>query len=384
MSNTPTVSFIVPCYKLAHLLPECITSILNQSYRDFEVLVMDDCSPDATPAVAASFHDPRVIHVRNQSNLGHLRNYNKGISMSRGKYVWLISADDRLRQPSILERYVGVMEANPKVGYVFCAGVGVKNGEETGTLSYSRYDNCDRIVKGHVFLKRLLYQNVVLAASAMARRECYEQIGAFPVEAVWAGRPVDMGWIGDWYLWCMFALFMDVGYLADPMVCYREHDLSMTETVTRQENIDQCSASEIGMLWMVRQRANQLRMKSVSKECLRAVAYAYAQHGASKQYRRSVSLMSSDQVEESLCRSTDSERERNWIRARYLAGMADELRVRKQRSSATQLYLAALKRDPLMLKVYAKLLCVLLGKPGESLWLTYRSIRMAFRATPHS
>src|SRR5208283_2490112 len=77
----PTVSFIVPCYKLAHLLPNCVHSILMQTYRDFEVLIMDDCSPDATPQVAQSFQDPRVKHIRNDPNLGHLRNYNHGIGL---------------------------------------------------------------------------------------------------------------------------------------------------------------------------------------------------------------------------------------------------------------------------------------------------------------
>src|ERR1700720_3711793 len=86
----PRVTFVVPCYKLAHLLPECVNSILSQSYQDFEVLIMDDCSPDDTPEVARSFNDPRVQHIRNEPNLGHLRNYNKGISLARGEYIWLI------------------------------------------------------------------------------------------------------------------------------------------------------------------------------------------------------------------------------------------------------------------------------------------------------
>src|SRR6266446_10699268 len=113
------VSFVIPCYNLAYLLPECINSILSQTYEDFEVLIMDDCSPDHTPEVAQSFHDPRIKHVRNETNLKHHRNYNKGIELSRGKYVWLISADDCLRRPYTLERYVQVMEEHPEVGYVF-------------------------------------------------------------------------------------------------------------------------------------------------------------------------------------------------------------------------------------------------------------------------
>ena len=117
--NPPTVSFIVPCYKLAHLLPDCVHSILMQTYRDFEVLIMDDCSPDATPQVAQSFQDPRVKHIRNDPNLGHLRNYNHGIGLSRGKYIWLISADDFLRRPYILQRYVELMENHPQIGFTF-------------------------------------------------------------------------------------------------------------------------------------------------------------------------------------------------------------------------------------------------------------------------
>jgi len=61
----PLVSFVVPCYKFAHLLPQCVNSILEQTYQNYEILIMDNCSPDTTPEVAASFKDPRVKHIRN-------------------------------------------------------------------------------------------------------------------------------------------------------------------------------------------------------------------------------------------------------------------------------------------------------------------------------
>lgn len=60
---------------------------------------MDHCSPDGTPEVAKSFRDSRVVHPRNEPNLGHLRNYNKGIGLAHGRYIWLISADDYLLRP---------------------------------------------------------------------------------------------------------------------------------------------------------------------------------------------------------------------------------------------------------------------------------------------
>src|ERR1700730_2438621 len=113
----PKVSFIVPCFKIAHLLAECVSSILSQTYDDFEIIIMDDCSPDNTGDVAQSFTDQRVKYVRNEINLGHLRNYNEGIRRSRGEYIWLISADDRLRTPYVLQRYVNLMDAKPEIGF---------------------------------------------------------------------------------------------------------------------------------------------------------------------------------------------------------------------------------------------------------------------------
>ena len=77
--SKPRVTFVVPCYKLAGFLPACVESILRQSYADFEILIMDDCSPDNTAEVAQSFNDPRIRYIRNDPNHGHLRNYNKGI-----------------------------------------------------------------------------------------------------------------------------------------------------------------------------------------------------------------------------------------------------------------------------------------------------------------
>src|SRR5215469_15348880 len=136
---TPKVSFVVPCYKLGHLLAECIHSILSQSYQDFEVLVMDDCSPDNTPEVAKSFGDQRIKHIRNEPNLGHLRNYNKGIGLAKGEYVWLISADDCLRTKDAVEKYVRIMEQNRSVAYAFCPAMGLNAaGEPTGIVEWTR------------------------------------------------------------------------------------------------------------------------------------------------------------------------------------------------------------------------------------------------------
>src|SRR5215831_9756912 len=79
--RSPLVSIVIPCYKHAHFLPQCVNSVLRQTYQDYEILIMDNRSPDNTPEVARSFNDFRVKHIRNEENIGHIRNFNKGISI---------------------------------------------------------------------------------------------------------------------------------------------------------------------------------------------------------------------------------------------------------------------------------------------------------------
>jgi glycosyltransferase involved in cell wall biosynthesis len=371
----PTVSFVVLCYKLAHLLPECVNSILSQSYCNIELVIMDDCSPDNTEEVARAFQDPRVRYVRNEKNLGVLRNENEGVRLSRGKYVWIISADDYLRKPYIVQRYVELMENHPRVGYVICSGVGVRDGRETGVLPHSKYRDQDAIVPGHVFLKKLLHLNVVLAPSAMARRECYEKITLYPLHATFGEKKVDMVWASDWYVWCAFALSFDVAYFAEPMVCYREHDLSITSMITKRETIDQCAAADIAVPWMIRRKADEAGLTDISLECMRAAAHEYALHGGAKLYRGAESCMNFEDFEDSLCRSTEDESERNWIRARFYAAKGNASFTKEDLAGAKRWYLLSLRKDPLQLTVYARLL-LSLGKHGIYARRALRRIRM--------
>ena len=276
----------------------------------------------------------------------------------------LFSADDYLRSNYVLKRYVDVLDQNPRVGYVFCPGMGVINGHETEIVDYSRYGNRDRIVSGHTFLETILNSSFVLAPSAMARRECYLKVSLFPVNKVLNGTPIDFVWGGDWYLWCVFALFFDVAYFYEPMVCYREHELSSTSVTTRQ-NTENCGLADIAVPWMVKHNAEGAGCLNVYKTCLHAVAKEYGRQLAGKEYRSATWAISLDQFEQSLRKNTKSETERKWIRARAYATAADRYFFRGDITSAKQFYRASLKTDPMMVKVYAKLILLSLGKVGD-------------------
>ena len=292
LTPTPTVSFVVPCYKFAHLLPECVHSILSQTFTDFELLIMDDCSPDNTAEVAASFADRRVKYCRNDHNLGHLSNYNKGIGLARGQYVWLISADDYLCKPYLLERYVTLLNRQPSVGYACCAGLWLEDGRQTGVVPYSRYTDVDCIVPGQQFLTTLLKGNLVLAASGLVRRECYARFGAFPL---------DMPYTGDWYLWCLFAMHYDVAFFAEPMVCYRLHPQSMTSTVmaeNRQQDIG--LTSSLDLILAVKQQADAAGFAGVANDCLLALGHIYGHRLLSQHYYDQLLTLTWAQFEASL------------------------------------------------------------------------------------
>jgi len=353
----PKVTFIVPCYKLAHLLPDCIRSILSQTFQDFEILIMDDCSPDHTPEVAASFADPRIIHVRNEPNLGHLRNYNKGISLARGEYVWLISADDYLRRPYVLERYLQVLDEHPKVGYVFCPGVKVRGGKEVGDLDYSFHGVRDRVFDGREFLSKFVRANTIVAASGCVRKECYEKISVFPL---------DMPWGGDWYLWAIFAFSYDVGYLAEPMVCYREHDLSMTNKLMK-EDVTHCSAEDIAMPWIFKRKAAEAGYLQLERNCLDSAAYEYARRIADKRYRAASVSMNLEQFEQSLCQNATQETERDYVRAMVYSYVADEYYWQGESALARQFYSLALRRSFWMPKTWVKYILLSMGNLGSVL-----------------
>lgn len=353
----PRVSFVVPCYKLAHLLPECIHSILSQTYDNFEILIMDDCSPDNTPEVARSFHDPRVIHVRNNPNLGHLRNYNKGIEMAHGEYIWLISADDRLRRNDALEQYVRIMDANPNAGFAFCPGMALQDGRETHLLEYSRIAAQDRIFNGHELFRKLLGGNCILAAAGMVRRSTYDKIAMFPL---------DLPFSGDWYLWLMFSLHFDAAYIAEPLVNYRYHEMAMSNALVQQD-VTICSSNDLVLLWRIHDYVAQLGNEKLLLDCVDALGAHYGDHLACKEYRAGARAgMTLDEFEESLASRPD-EAPRHRIRARAFTMAGDRFYWREHFGDAMEFYRRALQQKRWMPAVWMKYLLLRSGRVGSYL-----------------
>jgi glycosyltransferase involved in cell wall biosynthesis len=355
----PKATFIVPCYKLGHLLAECVNSILSQTYGDLEVLIMDDCSPDNTPEVARSFQDSRVKHVRNEPNLGHLKNYNKGIGLARGEYVWLISADDFLRTPYVLEKYVGLLDSNPQIGYVFCPAMRFVNGEDCGVMKSTVPEERDTVFNGHAFLQAYeLDSDCVPAPSALVRRTCYERLSLFPL---------DLPYCGDWYLWCLFALYQDVGYFAEPMVSRRFHDANITHHF-RAEGIPVYFYNVLEVPSRIRERAEKEGYGAIVERCNISLAAGYFRQLTPPERGDPIQAnISIEDFLETLPRRVGDRTAQSEIRAIVNSKLGDHYYDKRNFDEALGCYRRALRENYGMGRVWAKFLLLRMGDAGTFL-----------------
>jgi len=120
-SREPLVSVTIPMYNSARFIRRTVESVLQQTYRNFELLVYDDNSQDESYEIVEAIGDPRIRLVRNPENLGPEGNWNKAVSEVRGKYVKLICGDDIL-YPDCLAKQVAVFEDHRNSGVSLVCG----------------------------------------------------------------------------------------------------------------------------------------------------------------------------------------------------------------------------------------------------------------------
>jgi len=118
MTTTPQISVLIPTYNYAHYLDETIQSVLDQTFTDFELIIVDNCSIDNTNEVVKKYlSDDRVFFYRNEVNVGLAGNWNKCLEYAKGKYIKFLCADDKFR-PNLLEKFVAIMNQYPNISLI--------------------------------------------------------------------------------------------------------------------------------------------------------------------------------------------------------------------------------------------------------------------------
>ncbi len=351
--RTPAVTFVVPCYKLAHFLRECVDSILDQEYKDLEVLIMDDCSPDDTAAVAETFRDPRVRYVRNPVNLGHLHNFNRGIDLARGRYLWLISADDRLRSRTALGKLVTLLDSHPDMSFAFSPGHflsadGIEGGTQGG------WGVSDRIFTSAEFFERLIRGNDICTPGALSRKASYYRAGLFP-----PGLP----YAGDWYLWLRFSLMGPVGYNPDPGVHYRQHAGSNTAIYTARRDAV-ITRDEVEVRWRIRPHAGEAGGPRLLHACDEAIAWDYARRTFEGSTGASHFGLTPEEVQGSIGEHGRDSQSSRRMQSRYCELVGDLYEQAGDRTCARGWYIRSMAGMPWSAAVLAKLALTGLGSRG--------------------
>ena len=161
---TPIVSILFPVYKTASFLREAVDSILAQSFKDFELIVLDDCTPDNAEEILDSYTDPRIVRYRGEKNAGLSNVLNIGIEMARGKYIARMDSDD-LSMPDRLKVQVDYLEAHPEVDLV---SVGMR-------LFGAKEDVWVREQDPEKVKINALFHSPVLHASSMWHKDRFEE-----------------------------------------------------------------------------------------------------------------------------------------------------------------------------------------------------------------
>ncbi len=225
--TTPVVSVIIPCYNQGEWIEECIESVLSQSFRDFEIIVINDGSTDKkTIQILNGLKYPKtkIIH---QENMGLAEARNTGIKNSHGTYVLPLDADDKLH-PNFLEKTILLMEKDTKLGIV-C-------GETEFFGAQEGY------IKIPYKFPEILYFNM-LQCTCLFRKSDWEKVGGY--------NPNMKYGMEDWDLWLSFIeLGLEAYRIPEPLFYYRKKEVSMiTELVgiRNQKMREQLYKNHIGL-----------------------------------------------------------------------------------------------------------------------------------------
>ena len=157
VSNTPKVSVCIPAFNAAEYLRQAVESALGQSYRDFEIVIVDNCSTDQTGALVDEMlkkSNGRIRYYKNDRNIGLVGNFNRCLEYAKGAYIKFLCADDLLLI-GCLERMVAGLDAYPSVKLASSSRLVID--EHSNELGIRRYKNGDAIVRGNQAITRCLF-----------------------------------------------------------------------------------------------------------------------------------------------------------------------------------------------------------------------------------
>jgi len=185
-TNNPTVSVIIPTYNRAKFLPRAVNSVLNQTFKDFELIIVDDASTDNTEEVVKTFKDSRIKYVKHRINKGGAAARNTGIKTSRGEYVAFLDDDDEWFKDKLEMQVKKFKDSSENVGLIYAHLYWVDQSSKEILVRNTP------TLKGNVY-KESLAGCICTPSVALIKREVFVKSGLFD-ETLPSGQDGDM-WI---------------------------------------------------------------------------------------------------------------------------------------------------------------------------------------------
>lgn len=215
--NNPLVSVIMPVYNAQEYLREAIDNILSQTYSEFECIIVNDGSTDASAEIIRSFRDPRIIVMNNEKNLGLVATMTGGLARARGAYIIRADADDG-SLPKRIETQVRYMETHPDIGIVssWMRTIGTPNGYLMKSFT-----------EPEEICANLLFNTTIAQPAACIRASLFKEGLAYD--------PAFKDGAEDYDLWTRASEVTRIACLPNALVQYRIHATNVS-TVRAEAN----------------------------------------------------------------------------------------------------------------------------------------------------
>lgn len=200
------VSVVIPTYNRAASIGASIQSVLNQTYQNFEIIIVDDGSTDNTCQIIETFADDRIRYICLEQNGGVSRARNTGIRLSESDFVAFLDSDDEWLPEKLEKQMQMMLHAPDNVGLVYCRMRGTKK-DGTALICPELWRSLEELQGNMLF--SLLEENVIGTPTMLVRRQCLEQVGGFDE---------GLECLEDWELVLRIAEKWEIGFVDDILV----------------------------------------------------------------------------------------------------------------------------------------------------------------------
>ncbi len=218
MSNEQLVSVIIPCYNHEKYVQQAVESVLEQTYRNIELIVIDDGSSDNSPSILSSLAKRYNFNLILQKNMGVCRTLNNAIRLSKGQYIAMLASDDYWHLKKI-EMQMLCLKQHPKSKFCYSQAVEFEDSLKDKSFVFPKKPMSGRV------LERVFLRQHVPAGTILFSRELYDYIGGFDENLEEE----------DWDFIIRCAAETEFCVVREPLLFYRSHDSNVMKTRPRME-----------------------------------------------------------------------------------------------------------------------------------------------------